>query len=125
MGSVQKYLLVFIVLLLILMNLTGRYLISKGNMALGSAAIAASIIAILFISFICVKIEHDAGYYECPNCGECHVPKMSQVLWSMHLGTSRKLTCPHCGQKAYHKKVISKNLQNIKEDFLWRILHQF
>ena len=56
-----------------------------------------------------LKIEHDAGYYECPNCGERYVPTMKAIIWAPHMGWNRKLTCPYCGKKAYHKKVISKN----------------
>ena len=46
---------------------------------------------------------------ECPNCGERYVPSMKAVVMAPHIGRSRKMTCPHCGQKGYHKKVVSKN----------------
>ena len=56
----------------------------------------------------CLKIEHDAGYYECPECGEKYVPEMKTVVMARHIGTSRKMKCPYCGNKAYHKKVLTK-----------------
>ena len=41
--------------------------------------------------------------------GERYVPTMKAVVMAPHMGTSRKMVCPHCGKKGYHKKVISKN----------------
>lgn len=56
----------------------------------------------------CLKIEHDAGYYECPECGAAYIPSMKSVVFSAHIGRNRKMTCPHCGKRAYHKKVLTK-----------------
>ncbi len=55
-----------------------------------------------------LKIEHDAGYYECPVCKERYVPTMKAVVIAPHIGTSRRMKCPYCGNKAYHKKVLTK-----------------
>ena len=55
-----------------------------------------------------IKIEHDAGYYECPECGEIYIPTMKAVVFAPHIGRNRKMTCPHCGKRAYHKKVLTK-----------------
>lgn len=64
--------------------------------------------AILFtIGMIaCLKLEHDAGYYECPECGTRYVPTMKAVVFSPHIGRNRKMKCPYCGKRAYHKKVL-------------------
>lgn len=56
----------------------------------------------------CLKIEHDAGYYECPECGATYIPSMKSVIFSTHIGRNRKMTCSHCGKRAYHKKVLTK-----------------
>ena len=56
----------------------------------------------------CLKIEHDVGYYECPECGETYIPSMKAVVFAPHIGRSRKMTCPHCSHRAYHKKVLTK-----------------
>ncbi|MBR1863164.1 MAG: helix-turn-helix transcriptional regulator [Ruminococcus sp.] len=53
-------------------------------------------------------LEHDAGYYECPNCGNRYVPAMSEVIFAVHYGSTRKLRCPCCGKKGYNKKVLTK-----------------
>lgn len=53
-------------------------------------------------------IEHDAGYYECPNCKMRYIPTRKAVLLAPHYGTTRKMECPYCGKKGYHKKVFTK-----------------
>lgn len=55
-----------------------------------------------------VKIEQVAGYYECPKCNYKYVPTYKSVLWSQHIGRTRKMKCPKCGKKSWQKKVISK-----------------
>lgn len=55
-----------------------------------------------------VKIEQVAGYYECPECNHKYVPTYKSVFWAQHMGRTRKLKCPKCGKKSWHKKVISK-----------------
>ena len=59
-------------------------------------------------AYTCLNIEHDAGYYECPNCGERYIPSRTAVYLAPHIGRSRRLKCPRCGVKAYHKKVLTK-----------------
>ena len=69
------------------------------------------IIAIaIFISGILVamKGERTLGYYQCKNCEELFVPSFGAYSMGMHLGTTRHLRCPHCGQKTWCKKVFSQ-----------------
>lgn len=56
-----------------------------------------------------VKIEQVAGYYECKKCGCKYVPTFKAVVWSQHIGRTRKMKCPECGKKTWQKKVISKD----------------
>ncbi len=73
-------------------------------------------IALIVVGFIiftvgmvcCLKLEHDAGYYECPECGMSYIPTMRSVVLAPHIGRNRKMKCPHCGNRAYHKKVLTK-----------------
>ena len=53
-------------------------------------------------------IEQDAGYYECPECGERYKPTYFDVFFAPHMGRTRRLRCPKCGEKAWQKKVLSK-----------------
>jgi len=56
-----------------------------------------------------IKIEQTAGYYECAKCKHKYVPEYKNVLWSMHMGRTRYMKCPHCNQKSWQKKVVSKD----------------
>ena len=56
-----------------------------------------------------IKIEQTAGYYECAKCKHKYVPEYKSVLWSMHMGRTRYMKCPHCNQKSWQKKVVSKD----------------
>lgn len=55
-----------------------------------------------------IRIEQIAGYYECKNCHYKYVPTYKNVLFSMHVNRTRKMKCPKCDKKTWHKKVISK-----------------
>jgi len=55
-----------------------------------------------------IRIEQIAGYYECSNCHYKYVPTYKRVLFAAHLNRSRKMKCPKCHKKTWHKKVLSK-----------------
>lgn len=55
-----------------------------------------------------IRIEQIAGYYECGNCHYKYVPTYKTVLFSTHINRTRKMKCPKCHQKTWHKKVITK-----------------
>lgn len=69
-----------------------------------SVGFVVFMVAILF----CVLIEQKAGYYECKECHQTFVPTYFQVLFAPHINRTRYMKCPHCGKRAYQKKVISK-----------------
>lgn len=71
--------------------------------------IFASITPFLIVMPFLIKVEQKAGYYKCAECGHCYVPTFRSVLWSMHMGRTRKMTCPKCGKKSWQKKVLSKD----------------
>lgn len=70
--------------------------------------IIASTIILLAAAFFCLRLEVEAGYYECKKCHHKHKPEYNKVLWAMHFGTTRYLKCPECGQKSWSKKVLNK-----------------
>ena len=70
--------------------------------------IVISTIILLIAGFISLKFELDAGYYECKKCHHKFVPTYKDVLWAMHMGTTRYLKCPQCNKKSWSKKVMSK-----------------
>ncbi|MGN1200792.1 MAG: helix-turn-helix domain-containing protein [Candidatus Caccovivens sp.] len=53
-----------------------------------------------------IRIEKDAGYYECGKCHHKYVPTYKQVLCSTHMGRTRYMKCPKCHQKSWSKKTI-------------------
>ena len=55
-----------------------------------------------------IRIEQTAGYYECSNCHYKYIPTYKSVLFSMHINRTRKMKCPNCNKRSWHKKVISK-----------------
>ena len=64
----------------------------------------------LFLSgcFYALRFEQVAGYYECRECGHRYVPTYKAVNLAPHMGRTRKMICPRCGQKSWQKKVLSK-----------------
>lgn len=67
------------------------------------------VVGLLFIfpaCFVSIKIEADAGYYECEKCGHRHVPTYGAVLRAHHIGRTRFMKCPNCGQKSWQKKKV-------------------
>lgn len=55
-----------------------------------------------------IRIEQIAGYYECQKCHHKYVPTYKSVFLSFHINRTRKMNCPKCNKKTWHKKVISK-----------------
>ncbi len=62
----------------------------------------------LTIVFIVIAMERIIGYHECKKCHHRYVPTYKQVVLSPHLGFTRYLKCPKCGEKTWSKKVIGE-----------------
>lgn len=58
--------------------------------------------------YYAIRIEQIAGYYECSNCHHKYVPTYKSVLFSNHINRTRKIKCPKCNKKTWHKKVLTK-----------------
>lgn len=58
--------------------------------------------------YYALKLEVSVGAYKCKNCGHEIVPTYSDVLWTIHRGTTRYLKCPDCGKRTWCKKVLKK-----------------
>ena len=70
--------------------------------------VSLSTIVFLIASFIALRFEIDAGYYECKKCHYKHVPSYFNVLCAPHMSTTRYLKCPKCGKRSWSKKVMCK-----------------
>ena len=105
--SAEYFLVTLAVIASLAMIIIGIFIAAENWIA---AAVLCSLGALIIISAIVygLKIEHDAGYYECPECKERYVPSMKAVVLAPHYGTTRKMRCPHCNKRGYHKKVMTK-----------------
>ena len=65
---------------------------------------------LLFVSvaFYALKLEVEAGYYECKNCHNKFVPSYLIALFAPHIHTTRYMKCPKCNKRSWAKKVMSK-----------------
>ena len=70
-------------------------------------ALSGFIPGLIGLSFA-IKIEQVAGYYECQKCGHRYVPSFKAACFSMHMGRTKFMKCPKCGEKSWQKKVLSK-----------------
>lgn len=70
--------------------------------------IISATIMVFFVCLLAIRIEQVAGYYECPNCHYKYIPSYKNVLMATHVGRTRKMTCPKCKNKSWHKKIITK-----------------
>lgn len=82
--------------------------ITLGEGVLRGIIISISTVLYIIAAFISLKFEVDAGYYECSNCYHKFVPTYKEIMFSIHMGTTRHLRCPECKQKSWAKKVMSK-----------------
>ena len=71
--------------------------------------ILGGVLVTVLTCIMALKIEQIAGYYECAKCGHKYVPSFKNVLMAPHMGRTRKMKCPRCGKKSWHKKVINKD----------------
>ncbi len=71
-------------------------------------AILTLCVVFLIPCFYALKLEVSVGAYKCQNCGHEIVPKYSQALNAMHMGTTRYLKCPQCEKRTWCKKVLKK-----------------
>ena len=70
--------------------------------------ISISTFIMVAVAFYGLKLEVDAGYYECKNCHHKFTPKYFTALITPHINTTRHLKCPKCNKKTWAKKVMTK-----------------
>ncbi len=72
---------------------------------------SVGIVQFLIAAAFALKIEQEAGYYECAECGHRYVPSFKSVFMAPHMGRTRHMKCPRCGKKSWMKKVIGKEME--------------
>lgn len=94
------------VIALVAIVMLAQYFIN--DIILKNSICIIAVICSLISMFFALKLEVEAGYYECKKCHNKFVPTYKEVLMSTHIGTTRHLRCPKCNQKSWCKKVLSK-----------------
>ena len=88
-------------------TILASYTLGKGTLL--GVIIAISTAITVIVSFYAIKMEINAGYYECKKCHHRYIPNSYwKVLLAPHLNTIRYLKCPKCGKRSWSKKVMSK-----------------
>lgn len=70
--------------------------------------IAGSLAMIFSAAFVAVGIEQKAGFYQCRKCGHKYVPTYWQVNLAPHVGRTRYMRCPECGDRSWQNKVLTR-----------------
>ena len=69
--------------------------------------IAAAVLIFAVGIWYGMMLERKAGFYACRKCGHRYVPSTGMFWWSMHMGRTRYMKCPKCGEWSWQKKVLS------------------
>ena len=70
--------------------------------------ICISTFLLVCVCFYGLKLEADAGYYECRKCGHKFVAKYWLLFIAPHINLTRFLRCPECHKFSWAKKVMKK-----------------
>ena len=70
--------------------------------------ICSSTVLLVLVCFYLLKLEVEAGYYECKDCHHRFVPSYLAALNAPHMSTTRYLKCPKCGKRTWCKKTMTK-----------------
>lgn len=94
----------------IIMYLIMVMIVSFSNMQDNTRVLIIMLLTVfVFIEcLLALRIEQQAGYYECGRCHHRYVPTYSNVLWAMHINRTRYMKCPECQKRSWQKKVITK-----------------
>lgn len=101
----EVVMIIICLLSFIVMMFASFYVTSVG---LKYILIGSATFILLFTLIFAFIIEKEAGYYECGKCHHKYKPTTKQILFSTHIGWTRKLRCPICNEKSWNKKVMSK-----------------
>ena len=86
--------------------LLGIYTLEDGPVL--STIIMADTILAVAIAFYALKLEVEAGYYECGKCHHRFNISYFKALIAPHFSTTRYVRCPKCNKMSWSKKVMTK-----------------
>ena len=70
--------------------------------------ITISTIVLIAVCFYALKLEIEAGYYECKHCHHRYKPTYFQGMIAPHFHTTRYMKCPECQKRSWSRKVMTK-----------------
>ena len=110
----RKLLLEFIVILITMLSSVTIILLS-GLLALGTP-LRILLIVIAFVVMVggiavAAVLEMTSGYFECPRCGTYFLPTKTAYVMGMHTITRRHLRCPHCGERSWCRRRLSRKTE--------------
>lgn len=70
--------------------------------------ISFGVIIMIACFTVTIIIDREAGSYKCSNCKKTFVPDMKMYVGSLQTFTKRKMICPHCGERNWCKRTLSK-----------------
>lgn len=82
---------------------------------LRSVLVLSSLVVIFAAGLVATWIEQKAGFYECGHCHHRHVPAYWQTNLSMHIGRTRLMKCPQCGELSWQRKVLTPDDSEVTE----------
>ena len=83
-----------------------NYCLEEGSLQTG--VVCSATVFFILVCLYLVKLEAEAGYYECNECHERFKPSYYKVLMAPHVHTTRYLKCPKCNKRSWSKKVMTK-----------------
>ena len=86
--------------------LLASFTLEEGQLLSTIIFLATLIFVITALAWL--KLEVDAGYYECKTCHDKFIPIYKEAVFAPHIGTTRYLKCPKCKKRGWAKKVMSK-----------------
>ncbi len=78
------------------------------NTPIRIALIAIGLVVMAGGIFVAAVLEMTSGYFECPRCGTYFVPTKTAYIMGMHTTMRRHLRCPHCGEKSWCRRRLSR-----------------
>ena len=79
----------------------------NNNKPLIMFGICTLVIFVLGILY-CLKLQREAGFYECKKCHHKYEPTFMQIFNAPHIGITKYMKCPECHKRSWNKKTIEK-----------------
>lgn len=106
----KTILTVTFIILSIVFLVSGILIVKYTDFSLDAKVFIEIITIVLFLLFffLACETERKAGIYVCKKCGTEFEINIKRYIFSPHIGRSRRLRCPKCGEKSYCKYKVKQ-----------------